>query len=177
MQFFYFENIDYIGFIKNQYIININKYLIKLFQYLIIFIICIINIYLTYNAKINIDYNYNKKNNRIFRRINDYIINCERKKLINEISHSSLEPKITAFIILYNAKKTILTSIRSIQNQNMSDIEILLIDDYSSDNSLNIIEKCQKEDKRIKIIKNNKNRGSLFSRSLGVLNSKGKYIK
>ena len=59
----------------------------------------------------------------------------------------------------------------------MSDIEILLIDDYSSDNSLNIIEKCQKEDKRIKIIKNNKNRGSLFSRSLGVLNSKGKYIK
>ena len=58
----------------------------------------------------------------------------------------------------------------------MSDLEILLIDDYSSDNSLKIIEKCQKVDKRIKLIKNKKNRGSLFSRSLGVLKSKGKYI-
>ena len=110
------------------------------------------------------------------RKINEYIINCERNRLINEIPHSSLEPKITAFIILFNAEKTILTSLRSIQNQKMSDIEILLIDDYSSDNSLKIIEKCQKEDKRIKIIKNNKNRGSWFSRSLGALKSKGKYI-
>ena len=176
MKYFYFENIDYKDFIKSQDIININKYLIKLFQYLIIIIICFFNIYLTYNIKINIIYNYNNKNNTILRKINEYIINCERKRLINEIQHTSLEPKITAFIILFNAEKTILTSLRSIQNQNMSDIEILLIDDYSSDNSLKIIEKCQKEDKRIKIIKNNKNRGSLFSRSLGALKSKGKYI-
>ena len=58
----------------------------------------------------------------------------------------------------------------------MVDIELLLIDDCSSDKSLNIIEKLQKEDKRIKIIKNQKNKGALFSRSLGTLKSKGKYI-
>ena len=58
----------------------------------------------------------------------------------------------------------------------MADIELLLVDDYSIDNSLKIIEKCQKEDKRIKLIKNKKNRGALYSRSLGVLKSKGKYI-
>ena len=167
--------------IKNENIININNYLLKfklinIFQYLIIIIICFINIYVTYNIKINRDYNFNIKNNKIFRKFNDYIIACERKKLINGISKSSLEPKITGFIILYNAEKTILASLRSIQNQNMSDLEILLIDDYSSDNSLKIIEKCQKVDKRIKLIKNKKNRGSLFSRSLGVLKSKGKYI-
>ena len=109
--------------------------------------------------------------------MNQYIIICQRKKLINGIQNSSLEPKITAFIIIYNAEKTILSSIRSIQNQNMADIELLLVDDYSIDNSLKIIEKCQKEDKRIKLIKNKKNRGALYSRSLGVLNSKGKYIK
>lgn len=58
----------------------------------------------------------------------------------------------------------------------MGDIEILLIDDCSSDNSLKKIEQLQKEDNRIKIIKNNKNKGALFSRSLGVLKAKGLYI-
>ena len=58
----------------------------------------------------------------------------------------------------------------------MGDIEILLIDDFSSDNSLIKIEQLQKEDNRIKIIKNNKNKGALFSRSLGVLKAKGLYI-
>ena len=180
MYFFFFEILGYKDFKRNEKVINMNKYLFKyklinILQYLIIIIICTFNIYLTYNIKINI--NYNKRNNTIFRKINEYVINCERNKLvINGIQHSLFEPKITAFIILYNAEKTILTSIRSIQNQNMSDIEILLIDDFSSDNSLKIIEKCQKEDKRINIIKNNKNRGSLFSRSLGVLKAKGKYI-
>ena len=180
MYFFFFEILGYKDLKRNEKVINMNKYLFKyklinILQYLIIIIICTFNIYLTYNIKINI--NYNKRNNTIFRKINEYVINCERNKLvINGIQHSLFEQKITAFIILYNAEKTILTSIRSIQNQNMSDIEILLIDDFSSDNSLKIIEKCQKEDKRINIIKNNKNRGSLFSRSLGVLKAKGKYI-
>ena len=58
----------------------------------------------------------------------------------------------------------------------MTDIEILLIDDYSTDNSISIIEKLAKEDSRIKVIKNNKNKGCLYSRSIGALNAKGKYI-
>ena len=58
----------------------------------------------------------------------------------------------------------------------MIDIELIIINDYSLDNSLKIIEKLQKEDFRIQIIKNNKNKGSLYSRSIGVLKSKGKYI-
>ena len=51
-----------------------------------------------------------------------------------------------------------------------------MIDDYSNDNSLDIIKNLQKEDKRIKIIKNNKNRGALYTKSIGILKSKGKYI-
>ena len=172
---------DYIDYIKNENIINNKNYLFKfklinIIHYLLIFIICITNILLTNNIKINIENNANVKNNTLIRKMNQYIIICQRKKLINGIQNSSLEPKITAFIIIYNAEKTILSSIRSIQNQNMADIELLLVDDYSIDNSLKIIEKCQKEDKRIKLIKNKKNRGALYSRSLGVLKSKGKYI-
>lgn len=58
----------------------------------------------------------------------------------------------------------------------MIDIEIIIIDDNSSDKSLKIIEKLEKQDKRIKIFKNKENRGSLYSRSIGAFKAKGKYI-
>jgi glycosyltransferase involved in cell wall biosynthesis len=58
----------------------------------------------------------------------------------------------------------------------MNEIEIILVNDKSEDNSLRIIENIQKDDKRIKIINNKKNKGTLYSRSIGVLQSKGKYI-
>ena len=58
----------------------------------------------------------------------------------------------------------------------MSKIEILLINDYSIDNTSRIIKKAQKYDHRIKIINNNKNMGALYSRSIAALMSKGEYI-
>ena len=58
----------------------------------------------------------------------------------------------------------------------MKDIEIILVDDNSRDNSINIIEELQRNDLRIKIIKNKKNRGPLYSKSIGVLKSKGQYL-
>ena len=58
----------------------------------------------------------------------------------------------------------------------MNDLEIILVNDFSSDNTLSIIEEIKKEDSRIKIINNKKNMGTLFSRSIGVLSAKGKYI-
>jgi glycosyltransferase involved in cell wall biosynthesis len=58
----------------------------------------------------------------------------------------------------------------------MIDIEIMLVNDKSKDDSLKIIENLMKTDKRIKLINNKKNMGTLYSRSIGVLQSKGKYI-
>ena len=173
---------EYLYYIKNGMIIfkkadfnNYNK-LITFLEYLIIIIICIINIYITYNIKININNCYNTNNNTYFRKINKYIIICQNEKLINGIQKTFIEPKITAAIIIYNSEKSISTAVRSIQNQNMADIEILLIDDFSSDKSPEIIEQLKKDDIRIKIIRNKKNKGALFSRSLGALKAKGKYI-
>ena len=58
----------------------------------------------------------------------------------------------------------------------MKEIEIIIIDDNSSDNSLEIIHNYMKNDKRIKLIENKTNRKILYCKSIGVLNSKGKYI-
>ena len=55
-------------------------------------------------------------------------------------------------------------------------ILVILINDHSRDNSLNVILEIQKEDPRIKIINNEKNLGILYSRSKAVLEAKGKYI-
>ena len=87
-----------------------------------------------------------------------------------------LIPKVGIIIPMYNCQNTIKKTLRSIQNQNLLEIEIILINDFSKDNTLKIIENLIVEDSRIKIINNKKNMGILYSRSIGTLSSKGKYI-
>ena len=77
---------------------------------------------------------------------------------------------------IYNGGKYLYYSLRSIQNQKMKDIEIIFTDDCSTDNSTLIIENYMKEDPRIRLIKNIKNRRILYSKSISALNAKGKYI-
>ena len=107
-----------------------------------------------------------------------YFIN----KSLNELAYHQQsfvfceKPKISSIIPVYNSQDIISRSIRSIQNQNLLDIEIILVNDFSNDNTLEIIKKFQKEDSRIKIINNKKNMGTLYSRSIGVLSARGKYI-
>ena len=66
--------------------------------------------------------------------------------------------------------------LRSIQFQNFKDIEIILIDDSSKDNSIELIKNYQNEDNRIKLITNKKNKGTFSSRNLGILKSRGDYV-
>jgi glycosyltransferase involved in cell wall biosynthesis len=117
----------------------------------------------------------NNEKNTILNNINKNIILCQKGILINGILKSISNPLITVIISIYNSEKTIKATIRSVQNQNFRDIEILLIDDCSKDKSLSIIKKLQLEDLRIRIIKNKINRGPLFSKSIAALNSRGKY--
>ena len=58
----------------------------------------------------------------------------------------------------------------------MKDIEIILVDDYSIDNSVIYVKEVQKRDPRIILIQNKKNMGILYSKSIGVLKERGKYI-
>ena len=112
----------------------------------------------------------------LLNKINKYILLCKNGILIRGILKTYLNPKITILIPIFNSHKTIKTAIRSIQNQNFPDIEILLVDDASTDNSYEIIKKLKNEDSRIKIMRNKINRGALFTKSIGAFNAKGKYI-
>ena len=61
-------------------------------------------------------------------------------------------------------------------NQSLENIEIIFMDDNSTDNSSQIINKLMKSDKRIIYMKNKLNKGQFYSRNKAVLSSRGKYI-
>ena len=106
-----------------------------------------------------------------------YIQQCFDDILLNNNTKTiTLAPKISIVIPAYNCQNTIKAVVRSIQNQNMSDLEIILVNDYSKDNTSKIIQELKVEDQRIKIINNEKRMATLYSRNIGILFSKGKYI-
>ena len=85
-------------------------------------------------------------------------------------------PKISVVVPVYNCEDSIKSTIASIQNQRIEEIEIILVNDFSEDNSRYIIENLKSEDSRIVIINNNQNMGTLYSRNIGAIFSNGKYI-
>ena len=112
-----------------------------------------------------------------FEKAMNFIKSCISSKIFkNQQSFLTEAPYISVIIPMFNCENYILRSVKSAQYQNISNIEIILVDDKSIDNTISIVEKIQNEDQRIKIIKNQKNMGILYSRSIGVLSSKGKYI-
>lgn len=84
-------------------------------------------------------------------------------------------PLVTVLMPVYNAEKYVGEAIESILNQSFKNFEFIIINDGSTDRSLEIIEKYSKKDKRIKIISRN-NKGLIFSLNEGIELSRGKYI-
>lgn len=85
-------------------------------------------------------------------------------------------PKISIVIPTYNAEKYIKRCINSLLQQTLDDIEIVCVDDCSSDGTMQILSKYAKKDKRIKVLSLNENRGTLMARKAGVMKASGEYI-
>ena len=85
-------------------------------------------------------------------------------------------PKISIVIALYNGEGYLKNGLMSIQNQDFKDIEIIFVDDFSRDNSTDLVRHFMEKDPRIILLKNEENKGTLYTKAKGVLNSKGKYV-
>ena len=107
-----------------------------------------------------------------------YIKNVKKFDFNKSEKENSNNFNLNSSIIIpvYNCEKTINESILSIQKQNLTNLEIILVNDFSTDNSINIIQIIMKNDTRIKLINNKRNYGTLYSRSIGALSAKGSYI-
>jgi len=84
--------------------------------------------------------------------------------------------KVSVIIPLRNSEKTIGKTINSVLNQDYRNFEIIIIDDCSSDRSLEMVKKISEKQRKIKIIRNKKNLGPAASRNKGIKISKGKII-
>ena len=94
----------------------------------------------------------------------------------NEKYYKSKNPKIGVIIPMYNAEGYIENAICAIENQDFKDIEVIIIDDNSKDNSVKVVKQLIKRDPRISLYQNEETKGTLFSKSKGVSLSRAKYI-
>ena len=82
---------------------------------------------------------------------------------------------VTVIVPAYNAEYTINKCINSIQTQTYTNLEILIVDDGSNDNTLNILRLLQKTDTRIQVI-HQENGGPSRARNVGLDMAKGEFI-
>lgn len=84
------------------------------------------------------------------------------------------KPLITVGIPVYNAEKFIAIAIRSVLNQSFTDFELLITDDGSSDNTIDIINSFN--DERIRLIKDGENKGISYRLNQQLSFARGKYF-
>lgn len=84
--------------------------------------------------------------------------------------------QVSVIIPVYNVEQYLRQCLDSVINQTYKDIEIIVINDCSPDNSLQIIEEYKQKDSRIRLINLEKNGGLANARNVGIKNSNGKYI-
>lgn len=84
-------------------------------------------------------------------------------------------PKVSVLVPVYNVERYLSECLDSLVNQTLKDIEIICINDGSTDNSLNILQKYAKWDARIKIINKN-NTGYGHTMNIGIQEAQGDYI-
>ena len=86
-----------------------------------------------------------------------------------------MQPKVSIIVPVYNAEKYLERCINSLKNQTLDDIEIILVDDSSTDSSLDILKKMAEEDSRIKVI-SKPNEGAGYARNAALKIATGEYI-
>ena len=84
-------------------------------------------------------------------------------------------PKVSVIIPVYNVEKYLRQCLDSVINQTLKDIEIICVDDGSTDNCPNILDEYAAKDARIKII-HKKNEGYGKAMNVGISHASGEYI-
>ena len=100
--------------------------------------------------------------------------NKYRSCIIKE-SEIDAEPKVSVIIPVYNVEKYLHECLDSVSGQTLKDIEIICVDDGSTDKSLDILKEYAKKDKRFTVI-SLKNGGAAISRNAGLVFAKGEFV-
>lgn len=111
----------------------------------------------------------------------DNIVICPYFYSINDVPDQDVEPckpgevKVSIIVPVYNVEKYLEQSLNSLIGQSMEEIEIICVNDGSTDSSQSILEAFSKKDKRVKVI-TQKNMGLAGARNTGLSYASGKYV-
>ncbi|WP_417880916.1 glycosyltransferase [Vibrio sp.] len=83
---------------------------------------------------------------------------------------------VTVYIPTHNRVDLLKRAVESVLNQTYKKIELIVVDDNSTDKTWDYLKSLQSTDKRVKVFKNSENKGACFSRNLAILQSSGYYI-
>jgi glycosyltransferase involved in cell wall biosynthesis len=85
-------------------------------------------------------------------------------------------PSISVVLPNFNHAHHVATALRAILHQSVRPLELIVIDDGSTDESVEVIEEVAGEDPRVQILRNDRNRGAVFSLNRGLSQAKGDFI-
>jgi glycosyltransferase involved in cell wall biosynthesis len=105
-----------------------------------------------------------------------YVNACKQSRKIRRIKIFNDSPYISVCLAALNMKLYIEQNLLSIINQSFQDFEIIIVNDYSKDETEKIIRNLQNSDRRIKLVNHLENLGVYHSRIEAILNAKGEYI-
>ncbi|WP_273566615.1 glycosyltransferase family 2 protein [Maribacter halichondriae] len=103
----------------------------------------------------------------------EYIENNDENATSQKMDKTKI-PVLTVVMPIYNGERYVGEAIDSILRQTFADFELIIINDGSTDGSLDIIKSYQ--DNRIRIINNIKNQGIPYNRNLGLKEAKGAFL-
>ena len=87
-----------------------------------------------------------------------------------------MAPKVSVIVPVYNTEKYLEKCLDSLTGQTLKDIEIICVNDCSTDNSLAVLQKYALSDDRIKVIDFKENKGAAIARNTGIDAATGDYI-
>ena len=86
------------------------------------------------------------------------------------------KPLVSVLVAVHNAELWLETAIESLFNQSLSDIEILAVDDASTDESLSLLESLALKDERLHVIHLERNQGQAVARNVALRQAQGEYV-
>ena len=85
-------------------------------------------------------------------------------------------PLVSVLICAYNAAPYVKESLTAVINQTYRNLEIIVVEDGSTDDTLSILQDFARQDSRIRIVQNEQNMGFISSLNIGLEHVHGKYI-
>ncbi|WP_428663167.1 glycosyltransferase [Reyranella sp.] len=92
------------------------------------------------------------------------------------LSRTSDHPRISVIMSAFNASETIVAAIDSVLSQTLQNIELIVVDDASTDETPHVLSAAASRDARIRILSNSENVGTYVSRNRGISESTGEYV-